>query len=128
MDSFLDNVDDDQDDTDDDEYLFSKREGNNKKVDASLKCGIKCVHDQRHPKVGKGKTVKEATKICNKMCPAAEKGAGKKAALNKKQHVNNKAVREFVDDDLSNSSEEQQAQRREFYDYLMEQLQQNNNE
>jgi len=121
---------DDDDDDDENEYLVEKRNIDKKKtVDPGLKCEIECVHTHRHPKVGKGKSVKEAAKICAKQCPKPNKKHGqKKTIVQRKHHPVIKALRELIDNENSNNSEEEQVQRREFYDYLMEQLQQNDNE
>jgi hypothetical protein len=122
---FLDE-DDEDDDTDD---AFSKRQGGLNKVDKQSECEIKCIYKQRNPSSGKGKTVKEAAKVCKNLCPASAKKRGdkKNVVQRKTEHHNKINTREFVDDD-SNSSDEQETQRREFYAYLMEQLQSNNDE
>ena len=59
--------------------------------------------------------MKEAAKVCKNLCPVANKKRGQKKPAGKPK-------REFIDDE-SDSSEEQQFQRRELYNYLMEQLQ-----
>jgi hypothetical protein len=125
-----DNTDEDTDD-DDAYYQMNKRQGGLNIVDKQSKCEIECIHGQRNPKTGKGKTIKDAAKACRNTCNASSKKRGGKPENKNKSPKRNKLnLREINDDDdsNSNSSEEQQNQRREFYDYLMEQLQRNNNE
>ncbi|CAF1258372.1 unnamed protein product [Rotaria sordida] len=109
-----------------DDDLFSKRQGGHSIVDKTSKCEIQCIHSQRHPKIGRGKSVKDAAKACRRLCPNPnKKGPGNKKVVQRTGKGKYIGLRQFDDDD---SSEEQQNQRREFYDYLMEQFQQNNNE
>ncbi|CAF3376616.1 unnamed protein product [Rotaria sp. Silwood1] len=123
--SFETDQDNEERETDDD-YLFSKRQGGHSIVDKQSKCEIECIHTQRNPKIGKGKTIKEAAKACKQICPNPNKGGrGNKKNTQRTAKGKYMSLRQFDDDD---SSEEQQNQRREFYDYLMEQLQRNNNE
>jgi hypothetical protein len=114
-----------EEDNDDEEYEMSKRQGGHNVVDKQSKCEIECIFKQRNPNSGKGKTVKEAAKVCKGLCPVPnnKRAQKKQVAKPKPKH----SLREFTEDD-SNSSEEQQIQRRELYNYLMEQLQQNNDE
>ncbi|CAF2376946.1 unnamed protein product [Rotaria sp. Silwood2] len=115
-----------EDSESDDDNLFSKRQGGHSVVDSQSKCEIQCIHAQRNPKFGKGKTVKEAAKACKKRCPNPNRtGGGNKKNTSGTAKGKYKSLRQIDDDD---SSEEQQNQRREFYDYLMEQLQRNDNE
>ena len=112
-------LDEDDDDDDDDEYEMSKRQGGNNIVDKQSKCEIQCIYEQRNPKVGKGKTVKDAAKVCKQRCPNLNKKRDDKKKLNvRKPAGNNMGLREFNDDD------DQQFDRRELYNYLMEQLDQ----
>ncbi|CAF1092132.1 unnamed protein product [Adineta steineri] len=109
------------DEDDDEDSSFSKRQ-----VKKETKCEIECVHKERFPSRGKGKTIKEAAKTCKNKCVIpGKKHGGKHVAPKKPGHK--MGLRELLDND-SNSSEEQQNDRREFYDYLMEQIQRNNKE
>jgi len=112
-------------DNDADEYEFSKRQGGHNIIDKQSDCEIKCIYNERNPTSGKGKSVKDAANACKKKCPINKKRDNKKSNLSKKAQPNKKLnLREFIDDDDSVSSEEeQQAQRRELFNYLMEQLQ-----
>ncbi len=93
-------------------------------IDKQSDCEIKCIYNQRNPSSGgKGKSVKEAAKACKALCPISNKKRGQKKPV-----VKPKPKREFNEEDDSDSSDEQQVKRREFYNYLMEQLQENNNE
>ncbi|CAF3559452.1 unnamed protein product [Adineta steineri] len=94
------------DEDDDEDSSFSKRQ-----VKKETKCEIECVHKERFPSRGKGKTIKEAAKTCKNKCVIPGKKHGGKHVAPKKA-----------------CSEEQQNDRREFYDYLMEQIQRNNKE
>jgi hypothetical protein len=111
-----------------------KRQGGLNMVDQQSKCEITCIHSERNPSSGAGKSIKDAAKACKNRCNASSKkrGGGKKKTVvqRKSPHQKKVNVRDIVDDDdSSNSSEDQQQnERREFYDYLMEQVQRNNEE
>ena len=112
-------LDADDADDEDQEYEVSKRQGGHNVVDKQSKCEIECIFKQRNPNSGKGKTVKEAAKVCKTLCPLANKKRGQKKPAGKPK-------REFIEDESESSEEQQQFQRRELYNYLMEQLQENN--
>ncbi|CAF0946605.1 unnamed protein product [Adineta ricciae] len=116
-------------DEDDDEEnaVFSKRQGGHNVVDKQSKCEIQCIHSERHPSRGKGKSVKDAAKVCKNRCNLP----GKKTPgpRSKPKPVRPIKTRAFIDeDDDSVGSEDQDVKRREFYDYLMEQIQRNADE
>lgn len=96
---------------------MSKRQGGHNVVDKQSKCEIECIYKYRNPKGGKGKTVKEAAKICKNQCPYANKKRDdKKKVAVRKPAGNNMGLRELANDE--------QFDRRELYNYLMEQLDQ----
>lgn len=100
------NVPVDTDDEDDDEESsFSKRQGGHNVVGKETKCEIECVHAERFPKKGRGKTIGQAAKICKNRCVLPNsKGGGKKVHVKKPKHGNNIKTRSFIED--SASSEE----------------------
>lgn len=126
--SIVDFLEDDDDDEND--SLFDKRQSGHNVVGKQTKCELECVHAERHPKVGKGKTIKAAAKVCKNKCviPSNKRGGKPITAHTVSKPTKKISVRDFIEDSDSNSSEEQQNQRRAFYDYLMEQVQRNNNE
>ena len=99
---------------------MSKRQGGHNVVDQQSKCEIQCIYKQRNPDKGKGKSVKDAAKACKALCPAPSKKRGQK-----KPAVKPKSKREY-DEEESESGDEQQVQRRELYNYLMAQLDEDN--
>ncbi|UJR10631.1 hypothetical protein I4U23_014828 [Adineta vaga] len=112
---------------DDDDESFSKRQGGHNLVNKGTKCEIECVGAQRHPSSGKGKNIKEAVRICKNKCLI--RGGKTPIYKGKPKYVKPMKTRAFIEeDDDSDNSEDQDAQRRELYDYLMEQIQRNNNE
>ncbi|CAF1184009.1 unnamed protein product [Adineta ricciae] len=48
--------------------VFTKRKDSYNVINPELKCGIECVGKLRNPETGKGLSVGEATKACNKIC------------------------------------------------------------
>lgn len=112
-------------DDDEDEFAFSKRQGGHNIVDKQSKCEIQCIYQQRNPTTGKGKSVKEAAKICRKQCPNPNKRrSGTKDNIKQNTKGKEKSLRQLLEDD----SNEEQTERRELYDYLMEQIQRNHDE
>lgn len=92
---------------------MSKRQGGHNIIDAQSKCEITCIESERHPTRGKGKSVKEAAKVCRNVC----KAPSKKNVDKKKKGVKT-LKRAFVD---SSDSDDQEQQRRELYEYLKQQ-------
>lgn len=110
--------DDDDDDDDDKEYAMSKRQGGHNVVDQQSKCEIQCIYQERNPKVGKGKTVKEAAKVCKQKCPSPQKRRNNKKQLSpKKPSGKTFGLREFDEND--------EMERRELYNHLLAQLEDN---
>ena len=83
----------DEDDSDDDEdaYEVSKRQAGHTIVDKQSKCEIQCIHGERFPTRGKGKTVGQAAKVCAKRCPNPNlnQRGGKKNCCTKKTSISN---------------------------------------
>ena len=126
-------VSDEESDDEDDSYEVSKRQGGRNVIDKQSECEIKCIHAERNPvdKKTKPKTVGGAAKVCRQKCnlPGKKRGQKKTIVQRTRQPVNQKlSLREFTEDESNDSNEEQELQRREFYDYLLEQLQQNDEE
>lgn len=99
---------------------MNKRQGGHNIIDKQSKCEITCIHSERNPAKGPGKSVKEAAKSCRNICKASTKKRGGKnnsAAKSLKREMMEERAEE------NNSSEEQQQQqRREFLDFLQAQL------
>jgi hypothetical protein len=117
-------LDDGNENDDENAYQMNKRQGGNNMIDQQSKCEITCIQTQRHPPSGKGKTVKEAAKACRSVCnPTGKKHGGKKHAGQKspKRSLMNLRGNAGMDDSSSDD-----LQRRELYEFLKEQLQEEN--
>lgn len=114
------------DDSDDEEFEVSKRQGGRNVVDRQSKCEIQCIHKHRFPGRGaKGKSVKAAAKVCRNECPRT--GPMNKKPIRPKVIVPPRrtiVTREFNDDE-SYANQQDEYQRRELYNYLLEQLEEN---
>jgi hypothetical protein len=115
---------DDENDDDDEEasYQMSKRQGGHNIIDKQSKCEIACIHTERNPSKGPGKSIKEAAKSCRSVCKVATKKRGGKN-INAAKSLKREMMEER-EEDASSSSEEQQ--RREFFDFLQAQLEDEN--
>lgn len=94
-------------------------------IDQQSKCEITCIHKERNPEKGKGKTVKEAAKSCRNVCGAAnKKRGGKKFAAPLARKTSKLSSRSFQEEDDAAESNEEQQERRDFLDLLQERLEQ----
>ena len=101
---------------------MNKRQGGHNIIDKQSKCEITCIHSERNPAKGPGKSVKEAAKACRNICKASTKKRG-----GKKNSAAKSLKREMMEErEDGSSSEEQQQQRREFLDFLQAQLEAEN--
>ncbi|CAF1363027.1 unnamed protein product [Rotaria sordida] len=98
------NEDKQEDDSDQNQRAMNKRQGGYNVINQDLKCEIECVDKLRNPEKGQGMSIKNAAKACKNICVTSSK----------KREQKNSIV--------------QQKQLREFSNYLMKQMQLNDNE
>ncbi|CAF4022043.1 unnamed protein product [Rotaria sordida] len=98
------NEDKQEDDSDQNQRAMNKRQGGYNVINQDLKCEIECVDKFRNSKKGQGMSIKDAAKACKNICVTSSK----------KREQKNSIV--------------QQKQLREFSNYLMKQMQLNDNE
>ncbi|CAF1382706.1 unnamed protein product [Rotaria sordida] len=98
------NEDKQEDDSDQNQRAMKKRQGGYNVINQDLKCEIECVDKLRNPEKGQGMSIKNAAKACKNICVTSSK----------KREQKNSIV--------------QQKQLREFSNYLMKQMQLNDNE
>lgn len=89
---------------------MDRRQGGYNTINPDLKCEIECVGRLRNPSSGQGMSIKEATKACKNIClNSSNKREQKLTVGQRSKQSNQKTLREFAD-------------------YLIEQMQSNDNE
>ncbi|CAF3291186.1 unnamed protein product [Rotaria sp. Silwood2] len=100
--------DNQEDDSDQYEHAMNRRQGGYNVIKQDLKCEIECVDKLRNPKLGQGLSIKDAAKSCQNICAnTSKKREQKKLIVRRKEQSHQKSLRQFIDNDNSNSNEEQ---------------------